>query len=87
MCMIDTIDQPTKDVQMKQPTITHIEVIAANKGAEVFGLKDGQLLKVHHVTNCFIFARSFSGQEIKISKQTKRACHWVSQSNSPVFNV
>lgn len=68
-------------------TITHIEVTAANRGAEVFGLTDGDLLKVLKVTPSFIFAAARNGKEIKISKRTHRACHWAAQSNSPVFNV
>ena len=72
---------------MKYRGITHIEVVQAKKGAEVWGLKDGQLLPVHHDTECFIFAKSFGGNEIKISKKTGRACHWRSASTSPVFNI
>lgn len=67
--------------------MTHIEVTKANKGAEIFGLQDGHLLKVLKETTCFIFAVSHSGKEIKISKKTKRCCYWSSKSTSPVFNV
>jgi hypothetical protein len=70
-----------------RPPITHVEVLQANAGEQVFGIKTGQLLTVHQVTPCFIFAKSFSGREIKISKKTKRACRWGSPSTSPVFNV
>ena len=70
-----------------RPPITHIEVLQANEGERVYGIKTGQLLTVHHVTTCFIFVKSFSGREIKISKKTKRACHWGSASTSPVFNI
>jgi len=70
-----------------RPPITHIEVLQANEGERVYGITTGQLLTVHHVTPCFIFAKSHSGREIKISKKTRRACHWGSASTSPVFNV
>lgn len=66
---------------------THIEVQAANKGAEVFGIEDGQLLKVSKETKDFFFAKSFSGKEIKVSKKTKRACQWSNTSTAPVFNI
>lgn len=66
---------------------THIEVTKANKGAEVFGLGDGHLLKVEKETDCFFFVRSHTGHQIKVSKQTKRACHWRNATTSPVFNI
>ena len=72
---------------MKTPGITHIEVTKANRGAEVFGLEDGQLLTVLRETPCFFFVKTFAGREIKVSKQTKRLCHWASVSNSPIFNI
>ena len=70
-----------------RPPITHIEVLLSNEGERVYGIKTGQLLTVLKVTPCFIFAKSHSGREIKISKKTRRACHWGSASTSPVFNV
>lgn len=70
-----------------QTQITHIEVTEANRGAEVFGLNDGDLLSVTKVTPNFIFANARNGKEIKISKKTHRACHWANQASSPVFNV
>ena len=70
-----------------QTQITHIEVTAANRGAEVFGLNDGDLLSVTKATPAFVFATARNGKEIKISKKTGRACHWGNQSTSPVFNV
>ena len=66
---------------------THIEVTTANRGAEVFGLQDGHLLKVERETPKFFFVRSHTGKAIKVSKTTKRACHWKNQATSPIFNV
>ena len=66
---------------------THIEVTKANRGANVFGLADGHLLKVEKETPCFFFVRSHTGKQIKVSKHTKRACHWGNVATSPVFNV
>jgi hypothetical protein len=70
-----------------RPPITHIEVLQANEGERVYGIKTGQLLTVLQVTPCFVFAKSFSGREIKISKKTQRACHWGNANTSPVFNI
>lgn len=72
---------------MKTPGITHIEVTAANRGTEVFGIQDGQLLTVLRETPCFFFVKSFAGKELKVSKQTKRLCHWGNANTSPVFNI
>lgn len=72
---------------MKNFATTHIEVVAANKGAEIFGLQDGHLIKVEKETENFFFCVSHSGKQIKVSKQTKRACSWRDQKTSPVFNV
>ena len=72
---------------MHKLEMTHIEVTTANKGQEVWGLFDGQLLNVEHTSKCFIFAFAPNKQIIKISKKTKRCCHWRTQSTSPVFNI
>ena len=74
-------------MKITRPPITHIEVLQANEGERVFGIQTGQLLTVHRLTPYFVFARSFSGDEIKISKKTGLACHWASTSTSPVFNI
>lgn len=66
---------------------SHIEVIAANKGREVFGIEDGQCLKVVKETPAFFFVVSFTGKEIKVSKSTGLAGHWSNKATSPVFNV
>lgn len=72
---------------MTTPGITHIEVTVANRGTEVLGIEDGQLLTVLRETKCFFFVKSFAGRELKVSKQTKRLCWWGNPSTSPVFNI
>lgn len=74
-------------MKITRPPITHVEVVQANEGERVFGIKTGQLLMVLNVTPCFVFAKSFSGREIKISKKTKRCCRWGTPSTSPVFDI
>lgn len=66
---------------------THIEVVKANNGANVFGMFDGQMLKIAKETEKFIFAEAWNGKEIKVSKQTKLCCHWKNKSTSPLFNI
>lgn len=66
---------------------THIEVSYAKDGSRVFGLQDGQLLQVERETDCFFYVKSFSGQTIKVSKKTRRACNWKGAATSPVFNI
>lgn len=67
--------------------ISHIEVVSANHGVEIYDIKDGQLLKVTKETNNFFFVVSFTGKEIKVSKNTKRACNWSKPSIAPTFNI
>jgi hypothetical protein len=67
-------------------TTTHIEV-TTTKGATHLGLFDGALLKVINETPCFFFVKNHEGRELKISKQTKRLCHWGNANTSPVFNI
>lgn len=74
-------------MQITRPPITSIEVLEVKNGAIIFGIEKGQLLTVLKVTPCFVFARSFTGCEIKISKKTGRACYWGNANTSPVFNV
>lgn len=66
---------------------SHVEVIEANKGKEVFGIENGQLLTVTKETDKFVYLVSFTGKEIKVSKQTRKACHWRNSSTSPTFNI
>lgn len=69
---------------------THIEVIKANEGANVYGIVDGDLLEVLKETPNFLFVKARDGgsrKEIKVSKQTKRACRWSNQRTSPTFNI
>lgn len=71
---------------------THIEVTKANKGAEVFGLADGMLVRVIKETPKFFFCEprnaSRNGHtQMKVSKTTRRLCLWSNKNTSPVFNV
>ena len=66
---------------------THIEVTQANKGATIWNLFDGQMLKVSKETEKFFFLEAWNGKEIKVSKQTKKCCHWKNKLTSPVFNI
>jgi hypothetical protein len=69
----------------KAPT-THIEVTASNGGAHL-GLESGHLLQVQKETNCFFFVMSHTGRKLKVSKHTKRLCHWANAKTSPTFNI
>ncbi len=66
---------------------THIEVKLANSAAEVYGLFDGQILKVIKETPAFFFAATPDGTELKVSKKTKRCWYWSPLKISPVFNI
>jgi len=72
-----------------QAPITHIEVISANRGAEVYGLSDGMLVKVIKETPKFFFLKAPKDghAELKVSKKTNRCCHWANQNSSPLFNI
>jgi hypothetical protein len=65
-----------------------ITVLQAKRGVEAYGLKDGQLLFPFHESPCFYFveAPNGTGKEIKISKKTKKCCHWGNTSTSPIFS-
>ena len=67
--------------------MTIITVVQARRGTDAYGLKDGQLLFPARESRCFYFvdAPNSSGKEIKISKKTKRCCHWGNSDTSPVF--
>lgn len=71
---------------MTKFTTTHIEVAAA-KGATHLGIQDGQLLAVTKETNCFFFVKTHAGRDLKVSKHTKRLCHWSKANTSAVFNI
>ena len=71
---------------MKKSPTTHIEVTLAN-GGEHLGVESGHLLQVKKETNCFFFVKTHSGQELKVSKHTKRLCHWSKAATSPTFNI
>lgn len=66
---------------------THVEVSKANKGANVWNLFDGQMLKVLKETPKFVFVESWEGKQIKISKHTKQCCYWSQKNTSPIFNI
>lgn len=69
----------------KAPT-THIEVSTTNGGTHL-GLKNGHLLEVKLETKCFFFVSTHTGRCLKVSKHTKRLCHWGNASTSPTFNI
>lgn len=64
-----------------------LNITQANKGAEIYGFKTGETLFTDKETNCFYFAVTPNGKEIKVSKKTMRACHWGNSSTSPVFSL
>lgn len=65
---------------------TTITVVEAKRGAEIYGLKTGQVLVADHESRCFYFVAAPNGKyQIKISKKTSKCCHWGSPSTSPVF--
>lgn len=64
-----------------------VVVAQANKGAEVFGIQDGQALTIEKETDNFIFCTAPKNGPIKISKATKKACNWRNKATSPVFKI
>jgi hypothetical protein len=89
--MVSKLADPNGETKMQAPT-THIEVLEARFGKEFYGIADGMQLEVINETPKFFFVKIFSGhragQEIKISKLTKRSCHWGHGiSKSPIFNI
>jgi hypothetical protein len=71
---------------MTHTTATHIQVASA-KGTTHLGIQDGQLLAVTKETNCFFFVETHAGRGLKVSKHTKRLCHWGNANTSAVFNI
>jgi hypothetical protein len=69
-----------------KPPITHLEVIVAKEGS-MYGIEDGNLLRVEKETPCFFFVCTHNGKVFKVSKKTKRIANWKRISTSPIFNI